>query len=141
MAVAIHTFLPCAPEHRHSVTGSSGYFHHNSPLDDTTFGGVVTAFSANDAEQIDLTITHSLFEENGTSNTATGYYPVLLDGPGIRLVMSDNTFANNQVNRVMLQNNPLKTQPSAVLTRHAAWKPMNSILPTCFSTRSSAVMC
>lgn len=95
------------------------YFHHNSPVDNAIFGGVVTAFSANDAEQIDLSITHSLFEENGTSNTATGYYPVFLDGPGIRLVMSENTFANNQVNRVLLQNNPLKTQPSAVLTQQA----------------------
>ncbi len=95
------------------------YFHHNSPVDSAIFGGVVTAFSASDAEQIDLSITHSLFEENGTSNTATGYYPVFLDGPGIRLVMNQNTFTNNQVNRVLLQNNPLKTQPSAVLTRQA----------------------
>ena len=31
--------------------------------------------------------------------------------------MSENTFTNNQVNRVLLQNNPLKTQPSAVLTQ------------------------
>ncbi len=112
-------FSPMCVQNTGTLSLDHLYFHHNSPLDNTTFGGVVTAFSANDAEQIDLSITHSLFEENGTSNTATGYYPVLLDGPGIRLVMSDNTFTNNQVNRVLLQNNPLKTQPSAVLTRQA----------------------
>ena len=43
------------------------YFHHNSPVDNATFGGVVTAFSASDAEQIDLSITHSLFEEKDTA--------------------------------------------------------------------------
>ena len=45
---------------------------------------------------------------------------MFLDGPGIRLVMDENTFTNNQVNRVMLQNNPLKNQPSAVLTGQAS---------------------
>ncbi len=94
------------------------YFHHNSsPVGAGDPSGAVAAFSANDTEQIDLSITQSHFEDNGTANTAGAYYPVLLDGPGIRLVMSENTFANNQVNRVLLQNNPLKTQPSAVLTQ------------------------
>ena len=53
----------------------------------------MTAFSASDAEQINLSITNSLFEENGTSNTAASYYAVRLDGPGIRLVMDENALA------------------------------------------------
>lgn len=90
-------------------------FHHNSPIDNSIFGGVVTAFSANDTEQINLSITHSNFEQNGKSNTATGYYSIFLDGPGIQLTLDGNTFANNQVNRILLQNSPMKTQVALTL--------------------------
>ena len=108
-------YSPLCVEHAGALSIDHVYFHHNSPLDNTSFSGVVTAFSASDTEQIHLSITHSNFEENGTSNTAAGYYPVFLNDPGIQLTLAGNTFANNQVNRILLQNNPMKTQVALAL--------------------------
>ena len=111
------TYSPVCVQNTGALSIDHVYFHHNSsPVGAGDPSGAVAAFSANETELIDLSITQSRFEYNGTANTAGTYYPVLLDGPGIRLVMDENTFTNNQVNRVLLQNNPLKTQPSAVLT-------------------------
>jgi hypothetical protein len=108
-------YSPLCVEHAGTLSIDNVYFHHNSPLANDILGGVVTAFSASDTEQINLSITDSRFEENGTSNSAAGYYPIFLDGPGIQLTMSGNTFANNQVNRILLQNNPMKTQVALTL--------------------------
>ncbi len=110
-------YSPVCVENTGDLSIDHVYFHHNSsPGGDPS--GAVAAFSASDAEQINLSITHSVFESNGTGTTGA-YYPVLLNGPGIQLVMNENTFTNNQVDRVLLQNNPLKTQPSAVLTHQS----------------------
>ena len=91
-------------------------FHDNSgPAGTGSLDGAVAAYSASDADLINLSITHSTFQNNGLLASGS-FYPVLLNGPGIRLVMAGNTFTANQVNRVLLQNNPLKTQTSAILT-------------------------
>ena len=62
-----------------------------------------------------LSVQNSRFEENGNSAYATDYYPIVLDGPGIQLTLAGNTFANNQVNRILLLNNPMKTQAALTL--------------------------
>jgi plastocyanin len=110
-------FSPVCVQDAGTLTLDHMRFYYNSPLDPTTLSGVVTAYSANDADTINLSITNSTFGENGKSNQAASYYAVRLDGPGVRLDMSGNTFSNNQLNRVLLQNNPLKTQASAVLSQ------------------------
>ena len=92
-------------------------FHDNSgPAGTGSLDGAVAAFSANDADLVNLSITHSTFQNNGLVAAPGSFYPVFLNGPGVRLVMAGNSFSGNQVNRVLLQNNPLKTQASAVLT-------------------------
>ncbi len=90
-------------------------FHDNSGPATGSLDGAVAAYSASDADLINLSITHSTFHNNGLLASGS-FYPLVLNGPGIRLVMDENTFSANQVNRVLLQNNPLKTQPSATLT-------------------------
>jgi Right handed beta helix region len=108
-------YSPMCVEHAGTLSIDHVDFHHNSPLDSNILSGVVTAFSASDAEQIHLSLTDSSFEDNGVSNLAAGYYPVSLNGPGIQLTLAGNTFANNQVNRILLQNNPMKTQVDLTL--------------------------
>jgi hypothetical protein len=73
-------FSPMCVQNTGTLSLDHMYFHDNSPIDNAIWSGVVTAFSANDAEQIVLSITSSRFEENGTSNAAASYYQVLLDG-------------------------------------------------------------
>jgi len=89
--------------------------HDNTPPDPAFNGGAVAAYSANDSELVDFSIHNTVFEDNGTANAANSYYPLFLNGPGIQVNMGSNVFTNNQVNRVLLQNNPMKTLNAAVL--------------------------
>ncbi|PKO19096.1 MAG: hypothetical protein CVU39_00665 [Chloroflexi bacterium HGW-Chloroflexi-10] len=109
-------YAPVCVQNTGTLSLDHMYFHHNSPAENTAWSGVVSAYSANDTEIINLSIKNSRFEDNGTSNTASGYYPVFLDGAGVRLEIDGNIFTNNQKNRVLLQNDPMKTQTSTLLT-------------------------
>ena len=97
-----------------SLTINDSYFHANTPGYDVQ-DGVLAAYSANESESLTLSVQNSRFEQNGAPNNAANYYPIFLDGPGIQLTLAGNTFANNQVNRILLQNNPMKTQASLTL--------------------------
>ncbi len=113
--------LPCTNENSTvcvesggALTVDDGYFHNNSPYYDHG-SGVVTAYSTQDSDTLAVTIQNSRFEANGTASYAAKYYPMILDGPGIHLTLAGNTFANNQVNQILLQNNPMKTQAALTL--------------------------
>ena len=97
-----------------SLTINDAYFHANEPYYDQT-SGVVAAYSENDSDLLTLSVQNSRFEENGSAAYTANYFPIFLDGPGIQLTLAGNTFANNQVNRILLQNNPMKTQVALTL--------------------------
>ena len=89
--------------------------HANAPADPGVFDGVVAATSANASELLTLSVKNSSFEDNGVSNSAASYYPIFLNGPGIQLNLDGNSFANNTVNRILLQNNSMQTQSALTL--------------------------
>ncbi len=97
-----------------SLTIADAYFHANAPYYDH-WSGVLAAYSANDSDPIALSIQNSHFEDNGNAAFTTSYYPIILNGPGIQLHLAGNTFANNRVNRILLQTNPMKTQAALTL--------------------------
>lgn len=96
--------------------GNSNFHDNSGPAGTGSLDGAVAAYSNGDADLVNLSITHSTFQNNGLVAAPGSFYPVFLNGPGVRLVMAGNTFTGNQVNRVLLQNNPLKTQAAPVLT-------------------------
>ncbi|MDD5371727.1 MAG: hypothetical protein PHQ40_21815, partial [Anaerolineaceae bacterium] len=98
-----------------SLTITDSSFHANAPVDGDVFDGVVSAYSANDSETLNLSVQNTRFEDNAVSNVTALYYPIFLDGPGIHLTLAGNTFANNKLNRILLQNNPMKTQAALTL--------------------------
>ncbi len=97
-----------------SLTIQNSSIHSNAPAYDVQ-DGVVSIFSENVSQTKTLNVQNTIFENNGNSAYTTGYYPILLAGPGIHLTLAGNTFANNQINRILLNNNPLKIQTNLTL--------------------------
>ena len=92
----------------------NSYIHSNAPAYDVQ-DGVVSIFSENVSQTKTLNVQNTLFENNGNPGYSTGYYPILLAGPGIHLTLVGNSFANNQFNRILLNNSPLKIQTDLTL--------------------------
>jgi len=97
-----------------TLTIQNSYIHSNAPGYDVQ-DGVVSIFSENVSQTQTLNVQNTIFENNGITNYTSGYYPILLSGPGIHLTLAGNSYANNQLNRILLNNSPLKIQSSLTL--------------------------